>query len=135
MVTLLVDLSGFIFANIGTNLTNDYYDYKSGVDALDRGREFKKGSEVLLKDGLGHRTVQSSIIISFSITAVIGLYFTIFVDWRILLFGLAGLLIGYFYTAPPLQLGYRGLGELASGFGSGPLPVIVLTLCSPILSA
>ena len=124
LLLFLLTLVGLFFSNIGTNLTNDYFDYKSGVDALDKGRKFKKGSEILLKDGLGLKTVQNSIITSFSITTAIGLYLLVSVDWRIILFGVVGLFIGYFYTAPPIQLGYRGLGELASGIGSGPLPVI-----------
>jgi 1,4-dihydroxy-2-naphthoate octaprenyltransferase len=121
---LILAVVGAFFGNIGANFTNDYYDYKSGVDALDRGRQFKKGSEVLLKDGLSLNVVSRSLTASLAITAAIGIYFMVFIDWRILFFGLAGLFIAYFYTAPPLKLGYRGLGELASGFGSGPLPVI-----------
>jgi 1,4-dihydroxy-2-naphthoate octaprenyltransferase len=115
---------GLLFGNIGANFTNDYFDYKSGVDALDRGREFKRGSEILLKNGLTVNVVRKSIATALCITTAIGIYFIFAVDWRIVFFGLAGLFIAYFYTAQPVKLGYRGLGELASGFGSGPLPVI-----------
>jgi 1,4-dihydroxy-2-naphthoate octaprenyltransferase len=115
---------GLLFGNIGANFTNDYFDYKSGVDALDKGREFKRGSEILLKNGLTVNVVRKSIAAALCITTAIGIYFIVAVDWRIVFFGLAGLFIAYFYTAQPVKLGYRGLGELASGFGSGPLPVI-----------
>lgn len=121
---LILTTIGVFFGNIGANFTNDYYDYKSGVDALDKGRQFKRGSEVLLKSGLNLNVVRQSLVVCFSITTVIGIYLLIAVDWRILIFGLAGLFSAYFYTAPPLKMGYRGLGELVSGFGSGPLPVI-----------
>jgi 1,4-dihydroxy-2-naphthoate octaprenyltransferase len=121
---LILAVVGAFFGNIGANFTNDYYDYKSGVDALDKGRQFKKGSEVLLKDGLSINVVSRSIAASLAITTVIGAYFIVFVDWRIIFFGIAGIFIAYFYTAPPLKLGYRGLGELASGLGNGPIPVI-----------
>jgi 1,4-dihydroxy-2-naphthoate octaprenyltransferase len=37
--------------------------------------------------------------------------------------GLVGLLGGFFYTAPPVKLGYRGAGESAIAFLFGILPV------------
>lgn len=121
----LMVLVGLFFGNIGANFTNDYYDYRSGVDSLDKGgRQFKPGSEVLLKDGLTYDIVVDSMVGSFLAAAAIGLYLIVFYDWRIVLFAVAGFAIAYFYTAPPVKLGYRGLGELASGFGSGPIPVM-----------
>jgi len=121
----LLVLVGLFFSNIGANFTNDYYDYKSGVDALDKGgRQFKQGSEVLLRDGLKYDVARNSMAGSFVVAAGVGLYLIMFDDWRIIFFALAGLAIAYFYTAPPIKLGYRGLGEIASGLGSGPLPVI-----------
>jgi 1,4-dihydroxy-2-naphthoate octaprenyltransferase len=121
---LMLATVGAFFGNIAANFTNDYYDYKSGVDALDIGRQFKKGSEILLKNGLSYSVVRRSIIGSLAATTVIGVYFILAVDWRMLLFGFGGMLIAYFYTAPPVKLGYRGFGELASGFANGPLPVV-----------
>ncbi len=41
----------------------------------------------------------------------------------ILVLGLAGLLGGYFFTAPPISLGYRTSGELVIGLLFGILPV------------
>ncbi|MBI4286040.1 MAG: 1,4-dihydroxy-2-naphthoate octaprenyltransferase [Chloroflexi bacterium] len=117
-------LVALFFANIGTNFTNDYYDYKSGVDRIDEGRKYKSGSEVFLSSGLTARTVLASALASLAITIAIGLYLVVAIDWRILLFGLAGVFIAYFYTAPPVRLGYRGFGELACWLGCGPLPVI-----------
>jgi 1,4-dihydroxy-2-naphthoate polyprenyltransferase len=40
----------------------------------------------------------------------------------ILALGLAGLLGGFFYTARPIQLGYRGIGEVVIAFLFGLLP-------------
>ena len=131
-------LFGMFFANIGTNFTNDYFDYKSGVDKRDEGRVHKKGAEVLYDnpladsgsvDGfalnfLSPRAILISALVSFSITAGVGIYLTLTIDWRILPVGLLGLLLGYFYTAPPVKFGYRGWGDLICFLGSGPLPVV-----------
>ena len=131
-------LFGMFFANIGTNFTNDYFDYKSGVDKRDEGRAYKKGAEVLYENPLAQsgsvdgfalaylspRSILISALASFAVTAAIGIYLTISVDWRILPVGLLGLLLGYFYTAPPAKFGYRGWGDLICFLGSGPFPVI-----------
>lgn len=121
---LILTLVGLFFANIGTNFTNDYYDYKSGVDRIDEGRKYKRGSEVLLSSGLTARIVLLSALISLGVTVAIGTYLVAAIDWRIVLFGLAGIFIAFFYTAPPVRLGYRGLGELGCFLGCGPLPVL-----------
>jgi len=120
---LLVVIALF-FANIGTNFTNDYYDYRSGVDAIDKGRQFKKGSEVLLKTGLTPKIVLLSALASLTITIGIGLYLVIAVDWRIVIFGIVGVFLAFFYTAPPFKLGYRGFSELTCWIGNGLLPVV-----------
>jgi 1,4-dihydroxy-2-naphthoate octaprenyltransferase len=135
---LVLILVGMMFANIGTNFTNDYFDYRSGVDKLDEGRIYKKGSEVLYDNPLAEsgsvdgyalyffspRTILISALASLAVTAAIGLYLVLRVDWRILPLGLMGILMGYFYTAPPVRFGYRGWGDLICFLGSGPFPVI-----------
>jgi 1,4-dihydroxy-2-naphthoate polyprenyltransferase len=119
----LLILVALFFANIGTNLTNDYYDYKSGVDSIDEGRRFKQGSEVFLKSGLKPRVVLLSALMSLAVTVAIGLYLVFTIDWRIIFFGLVGVFSAFFYTAPPFKLGYRGFGELVCWIGNGFLPV------------
>ena len=135
---LVAILAAMMFANIGTNFTNDYFDYKSGVDRLDEGRIYKKGSEVLYGNPLAEsgsvdgyalylfspRTILVSALVSLAITAGVGLYLVLRVDWRILPIGLVGILMGYFYTAPPVKFGYRGWGDLICFLGSGPFPVV-----------
>lgn len=134
---LLLILLGMMFANIGTNFTNDYFDQRSGVDRIDEGRRFKRGAEVLLDNPLAEsgsidgyaayffssRTILASAIGSFLVTTIVGAALAWRYDWRILPVGAAGIALGFFYTAPPLKLGYRGLGDLICFLGSGPLPV------------
>jgi 1,4-dihydroxy-2-naphthoate octaprenyltransferase len=135
---LALILVGMMFANIGTNFTNDYFDYRSGVDRIDEGRMYKKGAEVLYDNPLAEsgsvdgyalyffapRTILLSALSSLTVATAIGLYLALRVDWRILPVGLAGILMGYFYTAPPVKFGYRGWGDLICFLGSGPFAVI-----------
>jgi len=121
--SFLLVMIALFFANIGTNFTNDYYDYKSGVDAIDEGRRYKQGSEVFLKSGLTPKKVILSALTCLCITTAIGLYLVVVVDWRIIFFGVVGVFSAFFYTAPPFKLGYRGFGELVCWIGNGFLPV------------
>jgi len=135
---LALVLVGMMFANIGTNFTNDYYDYRSGVDRRDRGRVYKQGAEVLYENPLAEsgsvdgfaayffspRAVLASALASFGVTAAVGAVLAARVDWRILPLGVVGLAAGYFYTAPPVRFGYRGFGDLICFLGSGPFAVL-----------
>jgi 1,4-dihydroxy-2-naphthoate octaprenyltransferase len=135
---LALILVGMMFANIGTNFTNDYFDYRSGVDKRDRGRVYKQGAEVLYDNPLAEsgsvdgfaayffspRAILASALAAFAVTAAVGLYLTFRIDWRILPVGLVGIAAGFFYTAPPLKFGYRGFGDLICFLGSGPFPVL-----------
>ena len=53
------------------------------------------------------------------VSTVIGLYFALAGRPGALLFGLAGLAIGFVYTGPPFRLANRGLGEPAVGLAFG----------------
>lgn len=118
-------LIGNVAANAGTNLINDYYDYKSGADNLNRQpTPFSGGSRVIQEKVLSPRAMQIGGFISFAITLSIGIFLVITRGLPILWIGLAGVFIGYFYTAKPIQLGYHGLGELVTGLALGPLAVM-----------
>ena len=57
--------------------------------------------------------------------AGIGLFLALYLhSWALFWLGVAGVLVSVFYTAPPLQLVHRGLGEIAVGIGFGPIMVL-----------
>lgn len=109
-------LASGIFLQIGTNYFNEYFDFRYGLDtAASLG-----ASTVIFRGELTARQVFRGGALSFALAAALGLVLTLRVGPAILLFGLAAVLIGYFYSARPFTLAARGLGDplvyLAMGF-------------------
>jgi 1,4-dihydroxy-2-naphthoate octaprenyltransferase len=103
-----------------TNIKNDLDDQLSGAD--DRNLTpvlgFTGGSRVLQR-GLATRSDLLMAMLAFGLVSTgAGLYFALAGRPGVLLFGLAGLAIGFVYTAG-LKLANRGLGELAVGVAFG----------------
>ena len=113
-------LLGSIAIHAGTNLVNDYFDHVKGTDNADSLGQ----SGVIQRQMLSARTVLIGGIAAFAIGAAIGLVITSRVGWPVLALGVASVLAGYFYTASPCSLAYRGLGEAVVFVFMG--PVIVL---------
>jgi 1,4-dihydroxy-2-naphthoate octaprenyltransferase len=104
-----------------TNIKNDLDDQLTGAD--DRNRTpilgFTGGSRVLQR-GLATRAELLAAMLGFGlVSTAIGAYFALAGRPGVLLFGLAGLIIGFVYTGPPFRLANRGLGEVAVGLAFG----------------
>jgi 1,4-dihydroxy-2-naphthoate octaprenyltransferase len=110
----------------GANLANDYYDHLSGNDEINltRAGPFTGGSRFIQEGWAQPREILAASLISIAFGALIGLYFVSLLGWPILLLGLFGAATGFFYTASPLRLGYRGLGEIVIFLDFGLLPVL-----------
>ncbi len=110
----------------GTNLIDDYYDYKSGADsAMEEETPFSGGSRVLPNNLIEPKKVLYAALIVFFLGSLVGLYLNYLLKGNIILiFGILGVFGGFFYTADPIKLGYRGLGELTVGLTHGPLIVL-----------
>ncbi len=100
-------LFGSLFIHIGTNLINDYYDYKSGVDTLESG----SGSQILPRQLLSPSEIYWGGITAFGAGSALGLLLVAMCGWPILVLGITSVLAGYFYTANPVSLAYIALGE------------------------
>ena len=104
-----------------TNIKNDLDDQLSGAD--DRNRTpvlgLTGGSRVLQR-GLATRAELLVAMLAFgALSTAIGLYFALAGRPGVLLFGLAGLAVGFVYTGAPFRLANRGLGELAVALAFG----------------
>ncbi len=113
-------LLGSVAIQAGTNLVNDYFDHVKGTD----NEESLGQSGVIQRGLLSARSVLIGGIVAFAVGAAIGIAITVQVGWPVLALGVASMLVGYFYTASPFSLAYRGLGEAVVFIFMG--PVIVL---------
>jgi 1,4-dihydroxy-2-naphthoate octaprenyltransferase len=114
-------LIGGIALHAGTNIANDYFDFKSGTDIINKEvTPFSGGSDFLREGILKPRDVLVASLILLGIGIAIGLYFTFVIGWFLLVLGLIGALCGFFYVA----LASKGLGEVAIGINFGPLCVL-----------
>ncbi|MHC4598263.1 MAG: 1,4-dihydroxy-2-naphthoate octaprenyltransferase [Planctomycetota bacterium] len=115
---------GTAAVNGGTNLMNDYYDHHSGNDeAIKTPTPFSGGSRMIQDGVLSPRAVFLGGLVSYAVAVAIGAYLLYRCGPWILALGGVGAFMSFFYTAPPLRIGYRGAGEVLTGILLGPLAV------------
>jgi 1,4-dihydroxy-2-naphthoate octaprenyltransferase len=122
----LLTLVGAAFAHLGINVANDIFDTLSGADEANvNPTQFSGGSRVLIYDLLTIRQLVALDVALFGAAILIGLVL-VWLTGSLLLLGIGatGVLIGLAYTAPPLKLVYRGLGEIAVALGFGPVMLL-----------
>jgi len=96
----------------GANMVNDYYDFISGTDSPDWQSPENFGPGLVIQRGyLKPRAVFLGGVVAFIFGIVLGITLVHLCGWPILMLGLIGVFGSYFYTAAPLSLAYRGLGD------------------------
>ena len=98
-----------------TNLFNEYYDYKHGLDKIDS--EGISGS--IVKGNLSPREVMVGALVLYALAFILGLILTFMTSLYVLLVGLVCMLAGYFYTGGKYPIAYSPFGEVVSGFFMG----------------
>jgi 1,4-dihydroxy-2-naphthoate octaprenyltransferase len=129
----LLSLAAILLLHAGAIAFNDYFDFRSGADAIARERTPFTGGTGLLVDGtLKPYQVLVAGCLCFAICIAIGMYIVFTRSPIIFLFGVVGVALGVFYTAPPLKLAYRLLGEI-TWLASFPLTALgALFVQSPV---
>ncbi len=127
IMLFLLTFVGACFFHISCNVANDYFDFKSGNDALNRNAlvPFSGGSRMVL-DGFVRPEEALGISILFAILgSAIGLYLNSVLKGNIILFiGLAALFLVFSYNGFPARLVNKGVGEIAIFLAWGPLMVL-----------
>lgn len=125
-IKFFLALSGALFLHAGVNLANDYFDHLSGCDEKNpTPTPFSGGSRVIQQGLIIPRTVLFASLLFFTFGSAVGLYLN-YVSFgnTVLILGIIGVFLGFFYTAGPLRIGYGTFGELTVGIVFGPLMVI-----------
>ena len=116
----LVTLLFALLAQAGVNVLNDYYDALNGTDAQNNERifPFTGGSRFIQNGVLTLAQTRNFGFVLMACVAAAGLWLMAYSAPQLMYVGLAGLFIGWAYSAPPFRLNSRGLGELcvAAGF-------------------
>ncbi|MFX0117448.1 MAG: UbiA family prenyltransferase [Candidatus Hodarchaeota archaeon] len=122
----IVTIFGGICVQAGTNLSNDYFDHLSRNDELNRwATPFNGGSRVIQAGLFSPLKVLMAALACFGIGSIVALYLnSVHPGNTILVVLVIALTLGFFYTADPFKIGYRGAGEVAVAIGFGPLAVL-----------
>ena len=107
-------LGGVVFAVIGVEAFNEYFDARMGTDRVFNPRDLPSISDSVFWFG----------VLAFAIALGVGIYLMLRAGWPILVFALLGGAAAIFYEAPPIRWSYRGLGELVIALSYGPWMVL-----------
>jgi len=117
--TAFICLLAALAIQIGTNIANDYYDFKKGTDTAER-----IGPKRVTQAGLiDPSTMRFAFILSFSIAALLSVWLIYRGGLPIAIIAILSIISGIFYTAGPRPLGYIGLGDLFVLIFFGPVAV------------
>ncbi len=111
----LLALVGALAAHISVNTFNEYFDFRSGLDAQTQRTPFSGGSGTLPQAPEAARGTLALAWGTLLLTAAIGFYFLFRVGWGLLWVGLLGVILVYVYTnwvtrSPLVCLVAPGLG-------------------------
>lgn len=117
----ILTVAGALAAHAGVNVLNDYYDALNGTDAGNDERiyPFTGGSRFIQNGVMALEEIAGFGWSLLLFCGLAGLLLLPAAGPGLLLVGGVGLLIGWGYSAPPLALNSRGLGEVAVAAGVG----------------
>ena len=104
-----------------TNMFNEYFDFKRGLDT-----EHSVGiGGTIVRDGIKPKTVMQLALAFYGISLLLGVYICMNSSWWLALIGLICMSVGYLYTGGPYPISYTPFGELFSGLFMGLLITLI----------
>lgn len=117
----LAMLLSCILIQTATNMFNEYYDYKRGLDT----RESVGIGGAIVRDGMAARTVLGAALLFYSLSVVLGTYICLKSSFWIAAVGVVCMAVGYFYTGGPYPIAYTPFGEIFAGFFMGSVIILI----------
>lgn len=126
LVAALLTIVGAAAVHLALNVANDVFDARLGADDRNVNPTKYSGGSRVIQYGLVSLRRMATISLGFYAIAIgVGLVLLLTrFSVALLVIGVLGILLSVFYTAPPLKLVYRGLGELTTAIGFGPLMLL-----------
>lgn len=118
-ISAILALFGAAAIQIGTNLVNDYSDFRKGADTDQRKGPIRVTQSGLLRP----RAVLGGAVVAFAFALAVGGYLIYRGGLPILTIGLVSIAAGILYTAGPKPLAYMGLGDIFVLVFFGPIAV------------
>lgn len=110
-----------ILIQAATNLFNEYYDYKRGLDT----EESIGIGGGIVRHGMAPRLIMSLALSMYGISVLLGFYICAASSWWLAVVGSLCMLMGYLYTGGPLPISSTPFGELFSGLFMGFLIILI----------
>ncbi|MGG0409316.1 1,4-dihydroxy-2-naphthoate polyprenyltransferase [Peribacillus simplex] len=110
-----------ILIQAATNLFNEYYDFKRGLDT----EESVGIGGGIVRHGMTPKLIMNLALGMYAIALLIGIYICAASSWWLAAVGLVCMLVGYLYTGGPLPISYTPFGELFSGLFMGFLIILI----------
>jgi len=112
-------LWGALWIQIGTNLANDYFDFKKGADTDERVGPTRATAAGLIAPA----TMKRAFLIAFGLVLPAAGYLITRGGWPIAAVGVSSIALGILYTATPWALGYKGTADVVALVFFGPVAV------------
>jgi 1,4-dihydroxy-2-naphthoate octaprenyltransferase len=125
-VTAAITLLAASAVHLGLNVANDVFDTLLGADdANATPTKFSGGSRVIQNALITIREMSMLAIGCYAVAAALGLLLLLLRGSpELVAISALGLFISLAYTMPPFKLVYRGLGEIATAIGFGPVMLL-----------
>lgn len=117
----LAMLVASLLIQMATNMFNEYYDYKRGLDT----EESIGIGGAIVRNGVKPKTVLLLAFLLYGISIIIGVYICMQTSWWLAAVGIVSMMVGYFYTGGPYPIAYTPFGELVSGVVMGMLLILI----------
>ncbi|SDX23037.1 1,4-dihydroxy-2-naphthoate prenyltransferase [Marininema mesophilum] len=111
----LAMLLASVLIQCATNMFNEYYDYKRGLD----NKDSVGIGGAIVRYGISPQTVMNIAITCCVIAVLLGIYICSATSWWLAVIGVICIAAGYFYTGGPWPIAYTPFGEGVAGFFMG----------------